>query len=250
MKQLVFTIIGLLCSCIMMAQIGIGTENPSSGIEIEGSVRFRNLQEGDLQQFNREVLMDNQGRLGYLEIESERSYFVKMISDEMEDKVVLNQTDKSKDLFLEIELELLPRTISIFEIHYNVPVSFETEGYSAFSDTPLVSEIGVRLMKKEEQEGNYSNVAEGNRSLSIPSEYEKTYPNLEFRRSFIEGMNIQEVLNSDVHSKKITYKLMSYTKDNDGIVQYGSQMSDGRGEAGMLLIKVYHKPYYGETINE
>lgn len=245
MKQKIGILIGLFTSCVGMAQVGVGTENPEKGIEIEGSVRFRNLEEGDLKVFNREVLMDKEGNLGYQDIESDRSYFVKMVSDQMEKQVIVDKTDQSKDLQLEVELELLPNTISVFEIHYNVPFNFEVVSDGRYSDLPFVNEVGARLMKKEEgKDGNYVNVREGNRALSIVSEYENTHPRLSFRRSFVEGMSIQEVVNTSASIKKITYKLMSYTKKNDGIVKFSSDNGEG---VGVMLVKVYHKPYYGET---
>ncbi|MDM1398924.1 hypothetical protein HX049_17435 [Myroides odoratimimus] len=245
MKQTIFIIMTLFFSCLAMAQVGVGTESPASGIEIQGSIRFRNLEEGDLKIFNKEVLMDKEGNLGYLEIESNRSYFVKMVYDQMKKQVILNKTNQSKDLLLEVELELLPNTISVFEIHYNVPVSFEMVNQTTYTDIPLVSDIGVRLMKKEEgKESSYVNLREGNRAVSLIDEYEKASPNLNFRRSFIEGMNVQEVVNKDNKQKKISYKLMSYVNDNQGEVRYGSQENnDGMG-VGMILVKVYHKPYY------
>lgn len=228
------------------AQIGIGTENPDNGIEVEGSVRFRNLKEGDLKQFNREVLMSQQGDLGYLEIESDRSYFVKMVSSKMTDVVVLDKTDQSKDLKLEIQLELLPNAISVFKIHYNIPFSFQTSQESSYTYIPLVSEVGVRLMKKQEaMDDKFINVKDGNRSISLISEYEKTSFELEYRSSFIEAMTIQEVINTSNQIKKITYKLMSYSKDNIGLLNFGSKADSQQGK-GMIMIKVYHKPYYGE----
>lgn len=245
MKNKIYLLISILTSYVGMAQIGIGTENPENGIEIEGSIRFRNLEEGDLNVFNREVLMDKEGKLGYLEIENDRSYFVKMIYDEMEDSVVINKTDESKDLLLDIELELLPNTISVFEIHYNVPLYFEVKQKESFYEIPLVSEVGVRLMKKEEGKDNsYVNLVEGNRALSLPVDFENAYPKFEYRDIFIEGMNVQEVVNSGTELKKISYKLMSYSKSNQGVIQYGANGDKGSG-VGMMLVKVYHKPYYG-----
>jgi hypothetical protein len=238
---------GLFASYTAIAQVGVGTENPEKGFEVEGSVRFRNLEEGDLKTFNREVLMNKEGELGYLEIESDRSYFVKMLSHEMENKVVLDKTDENKDLFLNIDLELLPNTISIFEIHYNVPFYFQTLNKNSYQEETLVSAVGVRLMKKQVNlDRDYVNVIDGNRSLSIISEYERAYPDFEFRGSFIEGMSIQEVVNDGSELKKISYKLMTYTKDNDGIVHFGSHADQHEG-VGRILVKVYHKPYYGET---
>ncbi|MDM1501982.1 hypothetical protein HX071_07170 [Myroides marinus] len=245
MKQKIFILIGLFTTCLGMAQIGVGTENPTNGIEIEGSVRFRNLEEGDLKVFNREVLMDKEGNLGYQDIESDRSYFVKMVSNQMKEQVIVDKTDQSKDLQLEVELELLPNTISVFEIHYNVPFSFEVVSDGRYRDLPLVNEVGARLMKKEEgKDSAYVNVREGNRALSIVSEYENTYPRLNSRRSFVEGMTIQEVVNTSTSTKKITYKMMSYSKANEGLLKFNSDNGEG---IGMILVKVYHKPYYGET---
>lgn len=246
MRQKILMMISLLTSCVGMAQIGIGTENPEEGIEIEGSVRFRNLEEGDLKVFNREVLMDKEGRVGYLEIEQDRSYFVKMISDEMEQEVILDKTDKSTDLFLDVDLELLPNTISVFEIIYNVPFYFNTVR-SSYHDYTQISEVGVRLMKKEEgKDSEYVNVRDGNRAISIVSEYENTGVNMPYRSSFVEGISIQEVVNTSSELKSISYKLMSYSKANEGLLQYGSK-GDGRDGVGMILVKVYHKPYYGTS---
>lgn len=234
-------LISLLSIMSSFGQVGIKNDNPEADLDVNGSVRFRNLVNNGVT-YNRIVLSNSVGDLGVKAI-GENDFRVKDVFYAfMPDKVTTTQSNAALlgtglsaliELGLDIEVEIEPNSVTAISLEYNVPVSAPVRN----NDTRIPQYMGVTLVKNESNKN--IELDEGSRKLTFFA-----INNTENIISMpVSGRATDIITNTTNTTKKITYSAKGFIEN--GLSQpktFGNPGGSNSGFGnGIITVQVYNK---------
>lgn len=165
-KSIGFFFIVFTTSCF--AQVGIGTLEPTADLDINHKVLLSDLPSVDdnNDDFNRYVISDKDGNIGYRYRYDERLTFRNTYLEKMTKSIIL-KTSSTADLNLPIMVAIAPNTTSVFEIFYSVPVLLnasldKTAGYASIYVVRDIDGQGQTIIKEASRKISFSSTYESN----------------------------------------------------------------------------------------
>lgn len=234
MKVKYFISMGLLLLCnIVLAQIGIGTMEPTAELEIKGDIIFRGLKQVNTTEYYRRIVVDNDGNVGYLDKDPEGFFFNNVSFTYMPRQVGISQ-NREVDLNIGLDVDIPPRTKVLVIINYNIPVFIDYDRLNISMTT-----AGIELMKSEN--GKITPLVEGNRKFSFSMSY-----NYLEQGMFVEGVYVDEVENLTDNLSKVRYYLVGFTEAGNFEVLFSSNpdnLNETSMGVGNMSVKVFSKAF-------
>lgn len=195
-RLIVFFLV-LIIPMMTYSQIGIGTEKPTQELEIAGSIRIQDL-EINSPKMIRQLKSDDNGNLISQEPDPERFYFKSLLREFMSQPIDVN-INETKDLNVELTVDIEPKTSVIVVLMYNIPIY-----YTSVGGVVLPQFAGVQLFSSKS-----GNLSGGNRRFSFPSAYNSSAG--VSTGMFIEGKYVDVINNESDIRETITYTIKGYT---------------------------------------
>ncbi|MBB1139656.1 hypothetical protein [Myroides sp. WP-1] len=239
MRLLKICSIGLFAVTTAFGQVGINNEHPEADLDIKGDIRMRYL--GNPIQYNRLILADEEGNLGYNDLGpssySLKSIYYKNLSQSVSTQLVnaTGAVNSPIELNMEIEIKVDSRTAVAISMEYNLPVTAVLAGTS--NDIP--GYLGATLFRRENNV--QSELEEGSRKFTLYN-VPKNYGTTKHITMPISGRATEMITNTTSNVKTIVYSVKGYVENGRGTMHFGNFLnpSENYGE-GVFVIHVYEK---------
>ena len=239
MKVLKICALCLFAITTAFGQVGINNENPEADLDVKGDIRMRLL--GNPISYNRLILADEEGNLGYNDLGSSsyilKSIYYKPLSQSVSTQLInaSGSTNIPIELNLEIELKVDSRTAVAISIEYNLPITAVLPGTS--NDIP--GYMGATLFRRENN--IQTELEEGSRKYTLYN-VPKNYGANKHITMPVSGRATDMIANTTSDFKMFTYSVKGYVENGRGTMHFGNFLnaSENYGE-GVLVIHVYEK---------
>ncbi|MDM1398922.1 hypothetical protein HX049_17425 [Myroides odoratimimus] len=248
----------ILFSISMFGQVGVGTEDPTAGLDVDPKgIKVENAENSYIRleglerkpDYLRKVVLNQQGYLATMDYDSD-NFNLKTIEYIKSNKIIhtpksANVMDTSKTpLSLEMDLEVIlsPNTENILFLEYDIPIYIYD---NIVNNNVIVGYIGVTLTKVNE-DNTIVELDQGSRKIT---NYKNKIPasgdNL--LGVSVTGKAVDQLSNKESVENKVKYKLFGYIEKNsfvdlDKEVYFGN--ADGEIESlgiGVFNVVVYEK---------
>lgn len=226
-KKIVFPFF-LLWNLCSYAQIGVGTEVPTQEFEIKGTVRFKELDQN--LQLTRQLLSDDEGNLTAAESVKDRLYYDNLQKELMPYPVLVGPNE-TKDLGVELVMEIKPLSETVVILTYNIPI------YSRDNTILNLPEYGgVKLASSRD-----GNLPLGARKFTFPLSY--GINNTTSRGAFfIEGKYVDVISNTTNQVETVKYTLQGFIENGNAASFYFSDgVGNGSFGVGIFSGMVFYK---------
>lgn len=213
MKKIIISS-SLLLSSIIIAQVGINTNNPTETLDVNGNARVRSMKEintGALTlEYNRQIVANENGTLGYVLnsssvvpwtfVDNKYATLSAPISSNIEIGYVY--------LGFQIPVTIPPNTQAQVVINYNMPVLHSNP------QANTIGYIGCTLFKSING-GSITELEMGSRKYTVPGAYNGGIYGAAALGNLISGFAIDIISNNGNAPMNIVYELDGYIEGNN-----------------------------------
>ncbi|MEK6450599.1 MULTISPECIES: hypothetical protein [Myroides] len=264
-----------LLSVSVLAQVGIGTEDPKvsldidyKGVKVEKSedsfIRLEGLERR--QDYLRKIILNTEGDVATMDYEDDNfnlktlkyAKSQKTIHTEKSANVMKDQSNVNAhiDIELDIEVILSPNTENIIFLEYDVPIyiynnvdnnSNSDLNYDLMGKKVSIGYMGVTMVKVGD-DGILGELDQGSRKIT-------NYQN----RSSIEGDNlmgvsitgkaVDQIRNTEPVEKKVMYKLYAYVEKGNSSPNKDIYFGNAKGEIESLGQGIFNAVVYEKVIS-
>lgn len=242
----------------LFAQVGIGVEDPVSGLDIDpkGSaveaiedsyIRLEGLERSP--DYLRKIVLNQQGDLATIDYDPNNFNlktikYVKSKTTISIDKAadVMDDSKENLNLELDIELSLSAHTDNIVFLEYDVPIYIRDYNQK---NTTVIGYMGVTLTKME-QVNTLVELDQGSRKITN-YENRSSVKDRDFTGVSILGKAVDQISNDTNSEKIVTYKLFGYAeilKEGDKAVQIyfcNGDLNESSLGSGIFNAVIYEK---------
>ncbi|MGS4344789.1 hypothetical protein ACKUSY_04110 [Myroides odoratus] len=241
-KRRIAKISTLLCffsTLWAVGQVGINIEQPEADLDVEGSVRWRKLD--NPVSYNRMIVANAQGDIGYTNL-GDDAYTVKDVLfkylPQTVSSTLKNQSNTHPKPLVELNLDLLvavaPYSSTAIAVEYNVSITAVLTGTTA-----IPGYMGITLMKNEN--GVQTELEEGSRKFTLYN-VPVNYNNSKYITMPVSGKATDILTNYTNQTKYITYSAKGYIENGSGVMYFGNPPNAPNNfGSGVLIVQVYEK---------
>jgi len=223
MKKQFTTLLSIVIFSSAFGQVGINTPTPTETLDVNGNARVRNPIDiegtNQLSRFNRRILSDENGVLGYVPNFSKITYGLDNIYEATMSTVI--STTSSGTLFLNLSttITIPAKTNALIVIDYNIPV------YRINGSGGNCSYAGITLMKSTNGAANQE-LEQGSRKFTFAS-YAGNSATAQGLP--VAGKAVDNIINNTNSPITIVYTPLGYTETNSTTVYFGMWQNSGSG---------------------